>query len=57
MVVAAQSNLAAAAGLAGASSIQTLPWPIRAHVQAAPGSTSVLWLVDSHGRGHSADQE
>lgn len=57
MVVVAQSSLAAAAGLAGASSIQTLPWPIRGQVQAAPGSTSVLWLVDSHRRGRSADQE
>lgn len=46
---AAQSLSAVAAGLAGASPVQALPWPARDHVRAAPGSASGLWLLDSHG--------
>lgn len=48
-VGAAQSLSAAATGLAGASSVQALPWPVHDHVRAAPGSASGLWLLDSHG--------
>lgn len=51
-MVAAQSNLAAAARLAGASSVPAVachPW--------SPGSTSVLGLVHSPWGGHSAGQE
>lgn len=52
-VGAARSLSAAAAGLAGASSIQALSWRIRGHVWAAPGSVSGLWLLGSHGVGGS----
>ena len=50
-VGATQSLSAAATGLAGASSIQALSWPVHGHVRAAPGSVSGLWLLDSHGAG------
>lgn len=48
-VGSAQSLSAAAAGLAGASSVQALSWRIHGHVRAAPGSVSGLRLLDSHG--------